>query len=144
MNNLEKMNEMLKNDPALQEKLAVETKRLTDSGEKDIRKISAEAIKATFGVDLTDEELDQVTNAAEKTARKLDLDELDNVAGGASRSDYVFTVVEKTVECAGVGGLVGTFIVPAVGTVIGTVAGAAIGATIGTAKAAIEYVSDEM
>ena len=144
MTNLEKIEEMMKNDSTLQEKLAAETKRLTDSGEKDLRKISAEAVKATFGTDLTDEELDQVTNAAAKAATKLDLDELDSVAGGASRSDYVFTVVEKTVECAGVGGLVGTFIVPAVGTVIGTVAGAAIGATIGTAKAAIDYVNNEM
>ena len=104
MTNLEKIEEMMKNDPTLQEKLAAETKRLTDSGEKDIRKISGEAVKATFGVDFTEEELDQVTQAAEKAARKLDLDELDNVAGGITISftcsflghDWELTAAKQT------------------------------------------------
>ena len=138
MNNLEKMNEMLKNDPALQEKLAVETKRLTDSGEKDIRKISAEAIKATFGVDLTDGELDQVADAAAKASTKLDLDELDNVAGGGKVAATCYGAIGAVV-----GAVFGSDVLAAlgpVGIVAGVVGGAAAGGAIG---AAIGYAQDE-
>ena len=145
MNNLEKIEEMMKNDSTLQEKLAAETKRLTDSGEKDIRKITAEAIKAVYGVELADEELDQVANAAAKAATELSPDELDNVAGGKSLGDYIRpNAIAVTAQCAGVGGIIGTFIAPAIGTALGTAAGAAIGAVLGTAKGAVEYVENEM
>ena len=78
MTNMEKIAEMVKNDPSLQEKLDAESKRLAESGKTDIREISADAVKAVFGVELTGEELDQLTD----TNAKMDLDELDNVAGG--------------------------------------------------------------
>ena len=150
MTNLEKINEMMKNDPALQEKLAAETKRLTDSGEKDLRKITAEAIKSTFGADLTDEELDQVTNAATnasaKASAKLDLDELDNVAGGAEKmslGDHILAgATLGTVSGAGVGAAVGTC-VPVIGNIIGGTAGAAIGAVFGVATGAVAYFVQE-
>lgn len=76
MSNLEKINEMLKKDPELLEKLQAETRRLSDSGEKDIRKISAEAIRAVFDTDLSDEELDHIV----KASRELDLNEMENVS----------------------------------------------------------------
>ena len=138
MSNLEKIEEMMKNDPTLQEKLAAETKRLTDSGEKDLRKISAEAVKATFGTDLTDEELDQVTNAAAKASTKLDLDELDNVAGGGQVRATCYGAIGAVV-----GAVFGSDVLAAlgpVGIVAGVVGGAAAGAAIG---AAIGYASDD-
>ena len=78
MSNSEKIREMMKNDPTLLEKLEAETQRLTESGKTDTQEIRAEAIKAVFGVDMTEEEPDQAG-----TATKLDLDELDEVSGGA-------------------------------------------------------------
>ena len=142
MTNLEKIEEMMKNDPSLQEKLAAETKRLTDSGEKDLRKISAEAIKATFGTDLTDEELDQVTKvaaeASKKASTKLDLDELDNVAGGGQVRATCYGAIGAVV-----GAVFGSDVLAAlgpVGIVAGVVGGAAAGGAIG---AAIGYASDD-
>ena len=140
MSNLEKIEEMMKNDSTLQEKLAAETRRLTGSGEKDLRKITAEAIKATFGTDLTDEELDQVTDAAAKAATKLDLDELDNVACGRSLGDLVSMVATVgAINGALIGGAVGSA-VPVLGTAIGAAAGGAIGAVVGAAGGAVAYV----
>ena len=78
MSSKEKIREMMKNDPTLLEKLEAETQRLTESGKTDTQEIRAEAIKAVFGVDMTEEEPDQAG-----TATKLDLDELDEVSGGA-------------------------------------------------------------
>ena len=77
MSNSKKIREMMKNDPTLLEKLEAEIKRLSENGEKEIEDIRAEAIKAVFGVDKTEEEPDQAG-----TATKLDLDELDEVSGG--------------------------------------------------------------
>ena len=77
MSNSKKIREMMKNDPTLLEKLEAEIKRLSESGEKDIEDIRAEAIKTVFGVDMAEEEPDQAG-----TATKLDLDELDEVSGG--------------------------------------------------------------
>ena len=145
MSNLEKIEEMMKSDPTLQEKLAAETKRLTDSGEKDIRKISAEAIKAVYGVDLTDEELDQVTKVAAKASTKLDLDELDNIAGGCSTlGEYIAASTGMcVVSGAMAGGAAGTA-VPLLGNALGLAAGATIGAVIGVALGSISYVKNEM
>ena len=145
MSNLEKIDKMAKSNPELLEKLATESKRLADSGEKDIRKISAEAIKAVYGVDLTDEELDQVADSAAKASAKpsakLNLDELDNVAGGGrSFGDKVSMV---TTVCAINGALIGGAVgsaVPLVGTAVGATAGGTIGAVVGVASAAIDYV----
>ena len=89
MSNLEKIEEMIKNDPTLQEKLAAETKRLTESGKDDLREITAEATKAVFGIELTGEELDALPVKPEK----MNLDELDNVAGGVS-FDSVMEIVD--------------------------------------------------
>ena len=145
MSNLEKIEEMMKSDPTLQEKLAAETKRLTDGGEKDVRKISAEAVKATFGTELTDEELDQITNVAEKASTKLDLDELDNVAGGCSTlGEYIAASTGMcVVSGAMAGGAAGTA-VPVLGNALGLAAGAAIGAVIGVALGSLSYIKNEM
>ena len=150
MNNLEKIEEMMKNDATLQEKLATETKRLTDSGEKDIRKITAEAIKATFGVDLTDEELDQVANVAAQAAAKesteLDLNEMNTVVGGAGGSLGDRIALGATLGAtsgAGVGFVVGSC-VPVVGNIVGVAAGGAIGAVFGVATGAISYVAEKL
>ena len=131
---------MTKTNPELLEKLQAETKRLTGSGEKDLRKISAEAIKAVYGVDLTDEELDQVANTAAKAATKLDLDELDNVAGGRGLGDLVSMIATVgAINGALIGGAVGSA-VPVLGTAIGAAAGGAIGAVVGAAGGAVAYV----
>ena len=142
MSNLEKIEEMTKNNPELLEKLQAETKRLTGNGEKDLRKISAEAVKATFGTDLTDEELDQVTKvaaeASKKASAKLDLDELDNVAGGGQVRATCYGAIGAVV-----GAVFGSDVLAAlgpVGIVAGVVGGAAAGAAIG---AAIGYAQDE-
>ena len=103
MNNLEKIEEILKSDPEMQKKLAVETKRLMDSGEKDMKAISSKAAKAVFGVDLTDAELDQVVNATQE----LDLDAMEKVCGGASTTEIVEKTGLMAVGGAATGGAIG-------------------------------------
>ena len=140
MSNLEKIEEMTKNNPELLEKLQAETKRLTGNGEKDLRKISAEAIKAVYGIDLTDEQLDQVANTAAKAAAELNPDELENVSGGRSLGDLVSMVATVgAINGALIGGAVGSAI-PVLGTAIGAAAGGAIGAVVGAAGGAVAYV----
>ena len=150
MNNQEKITEMLKNDPELAEKLAAETKRLADSGKKDVREITAESIKAVFGIDLTDEELDQVAGTAAKAAEeatKLDLDELDDVAGG----EFSLGTLGKRAAAGAVlggtagamGGAVAGSCFPVVGNVIGGILGAIGGAAVFGAVGGISYVVNE-
>ena len=148
MNNLEKIAEMLNNDPELLKKLEAESKRLTESGKKDIREITAEAVKAIFGTDLTDEELDQIVNTAPKAAEeptKLGLDALDDVAGGEFKTgEFVGQIAATGVQGAGVGALAGCgigSIVPGVGNVVGAVAGALIGAVTFGSAGACAYIA---
>ena len=146
MTNLEKIEEMMKNDLTLQEKLAAETKRLTDSGEKDLRKISTEAIKATFGVNLTEEELNQIADAAAKATTKattkLDLDELDNVAGGSESTENAICYALMGALAGGIGGAcIGGPVGAPIGVVGGGIAGAVGGAAI---MGGVSYLVDKL
>ena len=79
MNNLEKMEEMLKDNPELKQKITEEAKQLAESKEAgDAKEAIAKAIKAVLDNDLTGEEL----NAMMEKSGKMDLDDLDQVAGG--------------------------------------------------------------
>ena len=79
MNNLEKINEMLKDSPELKQKITEEAKRLAESKEAgDPKEAIVKAVKVGLGIELTPEELD----ALFETPGKMDLEDLDNVAGG--------------------------------------------------------------
>ena len=146
MSQLDKVTEMLRNDPSLVEKLAAEARRLAKAGEKDVRKVSAEAIRTVFGAELTDEELDQVADSAMKQCQAIDSDELDPealdaVSGGGLKSALI-NAFGAGVAGAGTasiaGGIIGSFVVPGIGSVIGFGIGGAVGAVVGGVAGAIE------
>lgn len=59
MNNLDKLAEMLQNDPELQEKINLEVRRLAESGEaRNLVEGLDMAINSILGIDLTDEEIE--------------------------------------------------------------------------------------
>ena len=79
MNNLEKINEMLKDNPELKQKITEEAKRLAESKEAgNAKETIAKAIKSVLGIELTPEELD----AMFESPGKMNLDDLNAVAGG--------------------------------------------------------------
>ena len=122
MNNLEKLHELLKDNPELQQKLTTEANKLLESKEaKDTKEAVAKAAKAELDIELTQEELDTVTEAAEK----LSLEDLDAVAGGGQAGALIGMGVGGPA-----GGYVGSVFGP-VGTVIGFIAGIGLGATAG-------------
>ena len=58
MNNLEKVAEMLQSDPALQDKINEEARRVAESGEaKNLIEALDMAINTILGIDLTDDEI---------------------------------------------------------------------------------------
>jgi len=86
MNNLEKMNEIFKDNPEMKQKITEEVKRLAESKEAgDPKEAIAKAVKAGLGIELTPEELGAMLEKPEK----MDLDDLDAVAGGYG-SDALF------------------------------------------------------
>ena len=94
MSNLEKVNEMLMKDPETAKKLAEEMKRLAESKEAaDVKEAMAKGVKAVFGIELTDEELEaalakpETSEEASAKTEKLDLDALDQVAGGITMEE---------------------------------------------------------
>ena len=94
MSNLEKVNEMLVKDPETAKKLAAEMKQLTESNEAaDVKEAMAKSVKAVFGLDLTDEDVEAAMAKPEEApadSKKMNLDELDQVAGGdASTLDRI-------------------------------------------------------
>ena len=85
MTNLEKVFEVLTKEPETGKKLTAEIDRLVESKEASDRKeAAAKVVKTELGIDLTQEELDTVFSTAEETGKvKMDLNELENVSGGA-------------------------------------------------------------
>lgn len=134
MMNLEKIEEILKNDPEMQKKLAAETRRLTDSGEKDIKTITAKAVKAVFDTDLTDAELNQVMNAT----KELNLDEMATVSAGTDTAAKVGLSGFSVVGCVASGGALGSVAGP-----VGTVVGAVVGGVVGGAAAAVVWLLED-
>ena len=87
MTNLEKANEMLKKDPELMEKVSAEVERLANAKEAATpEEAMAKAIKTVLDIDVTEEEL--------KGAKELNLDELDNVAGGSDPDSTGVKILE--------------------------------------------------
>ena len=79
MSNIDKVNEMLINDPELQGKLNEEIKRLLDSGEvTDKKEVLGKATANVLNVELTGEELDALFTAA----RSMTPEQLEQVSGG--------------------------------------------------------------
>ena len=79
MNNLEKMEEMLKDNPELGQKTFEEADRLVESKEAENPKEAlAKAVKTVLDLDLTEEEQDALV----ADNGKMDLENLDAVAGG--------------------------------------------------------------
>ena len=75
MTNIEKAKEMLENNPELMEKVNAEVERLANAKEAATpEEAMAKAIKTVLDIDVPEEEL--------KESRKMNLDELDDVAGG--------------------------------------------------------------
>ena len=129
MNNLEKLHELLKDNPELQQKLTTEAEKLLESKEaKDTKEAVAKVIKAELDIELTQEELDNVTGAAEK----MSLDDLDAVAGGGALGFFVGATVGTAA-----GGYVGTVLGPP-GVVFGMLAGAVLGGASG------DYLEDRL
>ena len=91
MNNLTKMNEILKDNPELQQKITAEAKKLVENKEaENLKEAFAKAINAVLDIELTQEELD----ALFETPEKMNLDDLDAVAGGFSADDIVYPVTD--------------------------------------------------
>ena len=83
--NLKKAAEMLKNDPALKEKLGAEAKRLAETmAGKEANEILALAIKNVLGIDLTAADL----NTGKAGCQELTPDAMEDVAGGNVFVDF--------------------------------------------------------
>lgn len=79
MKNLEKMGELLENDPELKKKIIAEADRLLESKEAGDRKEAfTRAVKAELDIDLTPEDLDFIN----ESTKELNPDELGSVSGG--------------------------------------------------------------
>ena len=138
MSNMEKVNEMMKNNPDLAGQLAEEAHRLSESGEKDVRKISFEAVKKVFGVDLTGEELDQVEKDAKAT--ELTPEMLEAVSGGGWKS-MLLNGIGAGILTGGTGACIGAAAcapAPVIGPIAGFVVGGIGGFFVGFVPAAIE------
>ena len=86
MNNIEKIKEMMKNDPELRDKLQAEAKRIEGSGDnKDEKTVLAQAVKTVFDIDLTEEE---ITKLLDEDPEELDLDDLEAASGGYSLEEF--------------------------------------------------------
>ena len=80
MGNTEKMTEMLRNNPELQDELMAEIERLAEADETlDEAEALGKAAKTVLGIDLTKEDMEAL--AAE--GRDLSLEELDAINGGS-------------------------------------------------------------
>ena len=95
MTNMEKANEMLTKNPELMEKYNAEVERLVDTKEATTpEEAMIKAIKTVLDIEVSEDEFKAPTNETQK----LNLDELDNVAGGSegygeygeSLGEYVF------------------------------------------------------
>lgn len=80
MSNMEKVKEMLQNDPGMMEKVREEIQRIAQGGEAaDAKECMIKAIKSILDIDLTGEDL----KAFETKPGEISLEELDQVSGGS-------------------------------------------------------------
>ncbi len=120
MTNLEKMNEMLINNPELQQKIDTEIKRFAKTKETDDpKKIFASTAKSVLDIDFSEEEVNEIFSKV----RPLSPEELEQASGGGIAGAVVFSAA---------GALAGTYVGSAFGPV-GGVIGGCIGAVGGGA-----------
>lgn len=80
MSNMEKVKEMLQNDPGMMEKVREEFQRIAQGGnDVDVTECTIKAVKTILDIDLTGEEL----NAFDTKPGELSLEELGQVSGGS-------------------------------------------------------------
>ena len=80
MSNMEKVKEMLQNDPGMMEKVREEIQRIAQVGEAvDAKECMIKAVKTILDIDLTGEEL----NAFDTKPGELSLEEMGQVSGGS-------------------------------------------------------------
>ena len=80
MSNMEKVKEMLLNDPGMMEKVREEIRRIAQGGEAvDAKECMIKAVKSILDIDLTGEDL----KAFETKPGEISLEELDQVSGGS-------------------------------------------------------------
>ena len=80
MSNMEKVKEMLQNDPWMMEKVREEIQRIAQVGEAvDAKECMIKAVKTILDIDLTGEEL----NAFDTKPGELSLEEMGQVSGGS-------------------------------------------------------------
>ena len=89
MTNMEKANDMLEKNPELMEKVNAEVKRLANAKEAATpEEAMAKAIKTVLDIEVAEDEFKAPAEDAPKAptdgAQKMSLDELDDVAGGAT------------------------------------------------------------
>ncbi len=82
--NLEKLDKMLKEDPELEKKMAEEIKRVVDSGEaKDAWEAMFQGIRNSTGVVLTDEQVKFLVDKCKVDRAELSEEDLEKVSGGS-------------------------------------------------------------
>ena len=92
--NLDKMAEMLQNDPGLQEKIITETGRLAQSGEAaGPGEALIGAVRAVLDIDLTEEEV----KALAEEPRELSPEDMEAVSGGGVLERGAFFVAKTLV-----------------------------------------------
>ncbi len=89
------MNEILKNNPELGEKVKAEFRRIAESGDAtDAREGFKEIIKKVMDIDLSEDDLKTIFSNG---VMELDLEDLTDVSGGINKlGDYVDGVVENS------------------------------------------------
>ena len=93
MSNMEKVKEMLQNDPGMMEKVREEFQRIAQGGnDVDVTECTIKAVKTILDIDLTGEDL----NAFDTKPGELSLDEMDQVSGGSVMDWFVRNIAAPT------------------------------------------------
>ena len=89
--NLEKLAEMLQNDPGLQEKIVAEARRIAESGEAaGAGEALAGAVRAVLDIDLTEEERKEFSGEV----RELSPEDLEAASGGGVLERSAFFIAK--------------------------------------------------